>query len=224
MFDQLYIITTGIGFVYVMLTAFSGIGGDDNDAAGDGDSGDSSDGGASDAPDGGSDDAPDGGNTKLSTRGATSTSMMPQTRSTSLFFAITKILSPLKIALLLFNFGAAGIVISKSFPALSLWSPLPAAIISYFLSNLIFYLLGRMIRSFEKTDSFRKDDAIGQVGQLTVPIFPGATGEITFMIRGSRTNAPAKALKTEGELAKSTKVIIADIRNGVYYVEPYDGD
>ncbi len=228
--DQIYMITGGIGFFYIIVTAALGLGGDDSDSGdgGDGDaaadSPDASADSGGDAPDGGA-DAPDGGGGqghRLAARVSGSATLGPHARSTGLFFAIAKVLSPLRIALILFFFGSAGSLIAHLLPAFSALSWIPAGVIAFFLSNVLFTLLGKMVRRMENTESYRKEDAIGSVGQLSVPIHSGATGEITFVLRGSRTHAPAKSIQGDNEISKSSKVIISDIRDGVYYVEPYN--
>lgn len=221
-FDQLYLISASIGFLYVIVTAAMGMG----DSDGDGDGG--ADDAAADGPDSGGEsadaaaDAPDAtGEGRLQTKMTGAAMAGTHTRSMGVFLAITKILSPLKIALILFFFGAFGIFLSHALPAFSLFVPLPAALLSFGVSNMMFAVLGKIMRKMEHTNSFQKHEAIGQIGQLSVPIFPGGTGEITFVAKGGRTHAPAKAIQSDHEISKSTRVIISDIKDGVYYVEPY---
>lgn len=223
--DQIYLVSGFIGFVYIVGTAVAGqLGGDSDDGGGDGDDGgiDGPDGGADDGgidgPDG-ADDGGDGCSTKIG-QSALHTAAGPYRRSYGVLYALLKILSPMRIALMLFMFGASGIILSRTLPMLGGFSVIPAAVIAFELSNRVLSLLGRFVRKMERSDAHRKEDAIGAAGTLTVPITDGGVGEVAFVQSGMRINAPARAASSSsGELRKSSRVVISDFRDGVYFVE-----
>ncbi len=154
--------------------------------------------------------------TTLSNRG------VRRDKSSTAFFTMMQFLNPMRASLILFLFGFCGLAILRTVPIIGDLSCIPAGIVAYFSSNIFLGLLGKAIGKLERTESYRKEDAIGTVGQLSVPILPGATGEITFVSAGGKTAAPAKAMSTVTQISKMSKVIISDIRDGVYYVEEWN--
>lgn len=238
--DQIYLVSGCIGFVYIVGTAVMGqLGGDSDDGGADGDDGgiDGPDGGSADGgndggidgPDGGDDggiDGPDGaddgcdGSVTKAGHSAVHTAVGPYRRSDGVFYALLKIFSPMRIALMLFMFGACGIILSRTLPMLGGFSAIPVAVIAFEFSNRVLRLLGRFVRKMERSDAHRKEDAIGATGTLTVPITDGGVGEVAFVLSGMRINGPARAASsTPADLRKSSRVIISDFRDGVYFVE-----
>lgn len=142
--------------------------------------------------------------------------------SSSFFFLMMRFLNPMRIALILFLFGLTGFLTVKAMPILGPLSLVPAALIGVFASNVVLALLGKLVSKLERSQSYRKEDAIGTVGHLTVPIMENGTGEVVFVCGGSKTAAPARAFETGTPISKLSKVIISDIRDGVYFVEPWD--
>lgn len=147
-----------------------------------------------------------------------------QDKSSVAFFTMMRFLNPMRLALICFVFGIVGITILRAMPMLGAISLAPALLVGYFSSNIFLSLLGSVMSKLEKTDSYRKEDAIGTVGQLTVPIISGGTGEITFVSKGGKSAAPARAMQQGIDISKLSKVIISDIRDGVYYVEEWDDE
>lgn len=149
---------------------------------------------------------------------------LPRDKSSAAFFTIMRFVNPMRLALITFGFGFFGYVFLKTLPFLGALTILPAVVVAIGSSNLFLGLLGKFVGRLEKSDSYRKEDAIGTVGQLTVPIFPGATGEVTFVSSGGKTAAPAKAMSADSHINKLAKVIIADVRDGVYFVEEWNDE
>ncbi|MBY0548019.1 MAG: hypothetical protein K2W95_12055 [Candidatus Obscuribacterales bacterium] len=216
--DQIYLVSGCIGFVYIVGTAVLGqLGGDSDDGGADGPDSGADDGGIDGAD--GPDDSCEGSFVKAG-HSAVHTAVGPYRRSDGLFYALIKILSPMRIALMLFMFGASGIILSRALPMLGGFSVIPAALIAFEVSNRMLRLLGRFVRKMERSDAHRKEDAIGAAGTLTVPITDGGVGEVTFVQSGMRINGPARAASsTSANLPKSSRVIISDFRDGVYLVE-----
>ncbi|MBY0548017.1 MAG: YqiJ family protein [Candidatus Obscuribacterales bacterium] len=143
-------------------------------------------------------------------------------KSSSFFFLMMRFLNPMRIALILFLFGLTGFVVLRAAPWSGGLSLLPAAVVGLVAGNFFLAILGRLMSRMETSDSYRKEDAVGAVGQLTVPIAENGTGEIVFVFAGSKSAAPARAYTAGTQIGKMSKVIITDIRDGVYYVEPWD--
>lgn len=143
-------------------------------------------------------------------------------KSSNFFFLMMRFLNPMRIALILFLFGLTGFFVLRAAPLIGPLSLLPAAGVSLVASNFFLALLGRLMSKMETTDTYRKEDAVGAVGHLTVPISENGTGEVVFVFAGSKSAAPARAFTSGAQISKMSKVIITDIRDGVYYVEPWD--
>ena len=117
------------------------------------------------------------------------------------------------------------VVSLKILPMLGQLTILPAVIGGWLLASVALNLISLMLRKLgSTTTSFKQESAIGIVGDLTTPIAPGKTGEITFVVKGGRTTAPARCRNQAIEIKKLSKVIIVDIENGIHFVEPYDED
>lgn len=142
--------------------------------------------------------------------------------SSSFFFLMMRFLNPMRIALILFLFGLTGFLVLRAAPWSGGLSLLPAAAVGVTAGNFFLAILGRLMSRMETSDSYRKEDAVGTVGQLTVPIAENGTGEIVFVFSGSKSAAPARAYTAGTQISKMSKVIITDIRDGVYFVEPWD--
>ncbi len=144
-----------------------------------------------------------------------------RTGSSPLMF-ILKLLSPTTIATFLFCFGATGLVIKRTFPALGDLSLVPAIIFGYIGNRMLSGAMGWVTRKLHSSTNFREEDMIGTPADVTVSIPQGRTGEITYLVGSVRHTAPARNQLEGVSLAGSARVIIADIRDGIFYVEPFD--
>lgn len=225
--EPVYLVSSCIGFVYIVGTAIMGqLGGDDSaDDGGDADDGGiDGDDGIAEGDDGGidgPDDAPSQSNS-LSAKVAHGARVGPHIRSTGIFFAIAKIFSPLRIALILFLFGTFGIILSRLLPSFGIFIAVVSALLGLLVADRVLQLFGRLVRTMERSESYKKQDAIGLIGSLTVPIVEGGVGEITFVHGGSRTHGPARANVSTQSFDKASRVLISDFRDGVYLVESAD--
>ena len=100
----------------------------------------------------------------------------------------------------------------------------PALILGWVTANLIFAALGNMLSRMGSSTNFRKESLVGAMGELTLSIEDGGTGEVMITKSGSRYNGPARPYKEGQTIKKLAKVIIVDIKDGMYYVEPFDDD
>lgn len=222
--DQIYLVSGAIGFVYIVGTAIVGqLGDNDGDGAESDDGIEGAEGGDDGGPDddgGADDDGHDGAITKIG-HSAMHTAAGPFRRSYGVLYFLLKIFSPMRIALWLFIFGAGGIMLLRAFPMLGGLSTILAAVIAFDLSNRVLRLIGRLIRKMQRGEAHRKEDAIGASGTLTVPITDGGVGEVTFVQGGMRVSGPARAVSSvpSASLSKSSRVVISDFRDGVFFVE-----
>ncbi len=246
--DQLlfsYWTCAGLGFTYIVGTALLGqLSSDDADAeansvdldadAGDVDAGDIDAGEAGDIEAGDIDageagdieagdiEAGDGeadGN-RLGNAAAGAVSRESRARSRGWYFKALSIFSPTKLAVLLFCFGATGVVCLRIFPPLGYLSLVPAAIFGYGLTRILLTLLSRFVSGLHQSTNFKQESLIGSAGKLVLGIEPGKLGEIMISTRGSRHSAPARARDPQLAIKSSSPVIICDRKDGVFIVEP----
>lgn len=67
-----------------------------------------------------------------------------------------------------------------------------------------------------------RDHARGQIAEITVPIKPGGTGEITVILSQSRQHFPAKSLRGDVSFKKGDRVRVSEIGSNIMFVEPID--
>jgi hypothetical protein len=138
----------------------------------------------------------------------------------SMLLTVLKYLSPTTIATFLFCFGFAGIMFSRGLPFLGWLSLIPALIGGIIIHKLISRLLARITRSLHTSSNFREESLIGRMAETTCSIPYGRMGEITYKIGAIRHTAPARSYKEGVDISKTASVIISDIQDGVFYVEP----
>ncbi len=69
----------------------------------------------------------------------------------------------------------------------------------------------------------RVEEAIGHEAEVCVSIQPGRTGEVTYVLGSKRYNMPAKSNVAESVYKRGAKVMIADVREGVVFVDEWQG-
>ena len=143
-------------------------------------------------------------------------------RERSVLLTILKYLSPTTIATFLFCFGFSGITFSRGLPFLGWLSLIPALIGGIVIYMLISKLLARITRSLHTSSNFREESLIGRMAETTCSIPYGRMGEITYKVGSIRHTAPARSFKEGVDISKSTSVIILEIQDGIFYVEPSD--
>lgn len=137
-----------------------------------------------------------------------------------LYLKILDLLSPTKLACFAFLFGAIGFLSAKILPGyLSL---VPAVFLSWFLSRLMFEFMGAFLSSMYSSTNFRKESLVGALGELTVSIEKGSIGEVLVSTGNSRYTSRAKCLGQDETIKKLTRVIVIDIKDDIFIVEPFE--
>ena len=131
------------------------------------------------------------------------------------------IFNPMRMASFLFYFGVIGSLIDSSC-WMGWFTLIPALAAGVIGSYLILQLFGFMYAKLQSSSMAVVEDLIGQMAEVTTPIPPGRTGEITYVTGAKRYGSAAKAFKPGGGFAKGDKVMIVSIENSVYFVEPWD--
>ncbi len=143
-------------------------------------------------------------------------------RNDGWYFKALGILSPTKLAMFLFFFGATGVMTIQLAPTLGLLTIIPSAMAGWLISKIILAVMGNFVSRLHSSTNFRQDSLVGTEAKLNLSIEPGTLGEITFTTKGGRYNGPARAKNKELAISNLRKVIICDIENGVYVVEPVE--
>ena len=79
-----------------------------------------------------------------------------------------------------------------------------------------------MLLRMNSSTNFKKENLIGSVGELSLAIEAGTVGEIIVRTGSSRYNFPARAGNAEQTIKKLMQVIIVDIKDGIFVVEPFE--
>lgn len=138
----------------------------------------------------------------------------------SLYLKILDVLSPTKLSFFLFLFGAIGTVSLKFLPGFL--SLAPALIIGWVLANLFFNILGTVLSKLGSSTNFKKESLIGSIGSLTLSIQDGSVGEVLLDTHNSRYSSAARTRNKDQSIKKLAKVIVVDIQDGIFIVEPFD--
>jgi membrane protein implicated in regulation of membrane protease activity len=134
--------------------------------------------------------------------------------------AFASLLSPMTISMFAAFFGLTGLFVGKVFPFIGAFSLVPAIVAGIMVSALLMKAFSWLFAKSNVSTNARIDDLIGQAGEVCVPINQGRTGEITCVMGSKRYNYPAIAAKTA--IAKGSRVIISDYKDGVVTVEPWE--
>jgi hypothetical protein len=133
-------------------------------------------------------------------------------------FASYKLASPTSIAALLTGFGGGGLMAAASgLPApLSLAAALGGSIVACALAWLV---IGKWLMSLQSTSYAKQIDMLGLEAEVLTPLEQGATGEIAYVLDGTRFTAPARLAGGE-RIGRREKVRIARVKDNIVYVVP----
>jgi hypothetical protein len=124
--------------------------------------------------------------------------------------------SPLTIALSMTIFGGVGTLLNLlKFPG---YLSFPVSAVTGLLGWLgTFYVFFKLFRITQSSSEALVHQLVGKEANVTVAIPPNGLGEISYIARGTRYNVPARSKDKHG-LSTGSRVVIAEIDNGVYVV------
>lgn len=140
----------------------------------------------------------------------------------SVYLKLLDILSPTKLSFFLFLFGFIGYFALKVLPGY--FSLAPAIVLGWFLANAFFNILGTILLRIGTSTNFTKESQIGALGQLTLSIDNGGLGEVMIASKGSRYSSPARPYQEGQTIKKLAQVVVVDIKDGIFLVEPFDDE
>ncbi|WP_371381046.1 NfeD family protein [Sporomusa aerivorans] len=126
-------------------------------------------------------------------------------------------LQPMVIVGGITGFGGSGLLLARytelTDPAVVIFSVCIAAL----LSVLVYFVYVKPMRHCENSSGFFITDLIGKTGEVIVLIPAGGFGEVLIRVGAGNTNQTA-ASYSKIELPAGTKIVVAEIREGVLYV------
>lgn len=123
--------------------------------------------------------------------------------------------SPITIATFITAFGGVGYIFQQSG---SLFLSLPLALGSGFvIAGSSFYLLYRIFAVTQASSGYTRESILGFEAEVITPIPDNGVGEIAYIAKGSRFNAPARS-EEQVAIAKHAIVRIIKVAGHIFYV------
>lgn len=138
----------------------------------------------------------------------------------SLSFDHFDFLSPMVIVGGITAFGGAGIMLERLTSLATLSAAILALIIAIALSIFVYFIYVRPMQNAENSNGYSMSDLVGKIGTVTVPVPEQGFGEVLIKIGAGNTNHIACSCDKE-EFAAGTRVVVADIKDGVLNVFHY---
>jgi membrane protein implicated in regulation of membrane protease activity len=132
-----------------------------------------------------------------------------------------ELLNPMVLSVFMTYFGLTGLFLHFSAPSLGITSLVPAIFVGFIATRILSFVVQWMALNMEVSSAAVVEDLVGTIADVIVPISAGRLGQICYVIQSKRYTAPAKAFGSETEIGKGDKVMIAEIRDHVMYVEPW---
>lgn len=114
-------------------------------------------------------------------------------------------------------FGGGGLLAENQGAGLAI-SVVAAMLAGTIMAVFFWLVVGKWLFSMQGTSQARQSDMIGLEAEVITPLSHDKTGEIAYIMRGTRFTAPAR-LDSEGEVGRNEKVRIRVTRDNTVYVE-----
>lgn len=118
-------------------------------------------------------------------------------------------------------FGGCGVMLEKY----SALDSIPVALLSLLgaltFSVLSYFLYVKPMKNAENSTGFSIHDLVGKIGEVVVPIPAQGCGETIFKIGAGHTNQIAASFDGT-EIAAGAKAVVAEAKEGILYVFPYE--
>jgi len=123
--------------------------------------------------------------------------------------------SPITIATFITAFGGVGYIFQQSG---SIFISLPLAFGSGFvIAGSAFYLLYKIFAVTQSDSGYTRESTLGIEAEVITPIPDNGVGEIAYIAKGSRFNAPARS-EEQSAIAKHSVVRIIKVVGHIFYV------
>ncbi len=124
--------------------------------------------------------------------------------------ALLSALNPTIITTFLAFFGLTGLFFISSFPMLGYATLAPAFIGGFIAVKVVTNVMNAAFARMYSSSAATEHDLIGHMAEVTIPIPPGKTGEVTYVVSLKRYASPAKAKSPDQEIKRGTKVFICE--------------
>jgi membrane protein implicated in regulation of membrane protease activity len=125
--------------------------------------------------------------------------------------------SPITIATFITSFGGVGLIMKEALRA-PLFLSLPVASGSGFVvAGIIFYFFYKIFQVTQASSEPTMESVLDIEAEVITPIPANGVGEISYVVKGSRFTAPARAEEQEA-IAKHTMVRITKVVGNIFYV------
>ncbi len=142
-------------------------------------------------------------------------------RSSMFVRLLLTVLSPMTISMFLTFFGSIGMILYSVAPSLGWLTVVPAVMIAAWIARLLLSAMSYITEKMFVTSGHNEAELIGHMAKVKVGIEPGGMGQIIYVIGSKRFLCPARAISENMQFKHGTRVMIADIRDHVMYIEPW---
>ncbi len=128
------------------------------------------------------------------------------------------------LATFITTFGAAGLLTSFFWkgPGSVVPGLLIATLSGFIVAGLVFWMFYKVFSITQSSSESRVAELIGETAEVIAPIPPDGMGEVAYVHKGSRLNAPAKS--EDGKpIPVHTSVTITRVVGGYIFVKPVSG-
>ena len=125
--------------------------------------------------------------------------------------------SPITIGTFVGCFGAGGIVTHAITENVSI-SLIAAVIVGFVGAGGLYFIVGYIARVIQGSSEARVGELIGEIGEVITPIHGEKVGEVSYVFKGSRYNAPARSVDGR-DIAKHKPIKIWRVIGGTFYVK-----
>jgi membrane protein implicated in regulation of membrane protease activity len=125
--------------------------------------------------------------------------------------------STITIAMFITAFGGIGFILQQ-IPGGSLMLSLPLAFISGFaIAGAAFYVLYRLFKATQTNSNYSRESLLGLEAEVITSIPSDGLGEIAYITKGSRSNAPARS-EEHNAIPTHSIVRMTKIVGNIFYV------
>jgi len=126
---------------------------------------------------------------------------------------------PTTISAFITGFGGFGMVFSSIEATKSAWLSAPLSILCGFASAaLVFWIFHSVFKNVQSTSEANIGSLVGSEAVVITPIPEGGVGEISYVNKGSRYNAPARC-DSGVQIGAGTRVRIKGVSANIFFVE-----
>jgi membrane protein implicated in regulation of membrane protease activity len=125
--------------------------------------------------------------------------------------------SPITIGSFIGCFGGGGIIAHAITQNMTI-SIIAAVILGLLGAFGIYYIVGRIAGAIQGSSEAKVGELIGEFAEVITPIHGESMGEVAYVFKGSRYNAPARSVDGR-DIAKSKPVKIWRVIGSTFYVK-----